>query len=165
MNGVWVAGLAKCDVDSPSCNRVILNVTKEGNRLKVIEVTSDEAGTSVAERQYVFKGQLRRVGQGAGSAKAAGRRTVLRCSDRFERWSISADRSELMVNRPIGLDPKGPKRVLFFRRSEGWRNSPCDFLTEAPHCDGIKTKHPDYCLEFDQRTVKPPMIRLAAKLL
>jgi hypothetical protein len=70
-----------------------------------------------------------------------------------------------MVNRPIGLDPKGPKRVLFFRRSEGWRNSPCDFLTEAPHCDGIKTKHPDYCLEFDQRTVKPPMIRLAAKLL
>jgi hypothetical protein len=119
LNGIWVSGLANCDPDtSTSCNRVILNVTRDGNRLKVIEVASGEVGTSVAERQYVFKRPLRHVGQGVGTAKAAGRRIVLRSSEQLERWSISADGSELIVNRSIGIDPKGPQRVLFFRRSE-----------------------------------------------
>jgi hypothetical protein len=55
-----------------TCNRIILNVTREGNRLKVIEIISGEAGSSIAQRQNVFKGILWRVGQGIGTAKSDG---------------------------------------------------------------------------------------------
>src|SRR5579863_4579088 len=118
VNGVWIAGLAKCDIGSASCNRVILDVTTDGDRLKVIEVTSDGVGESVAQRQYLFKGRFQHVDRGVGIAKVAGRRAVLRSSEHLERWSTSEDGSLLVVNRWSGVDPKGPQQVLFFRRSE-----------------------------------------------
>jgi len=118
LSGVWVSGAATCDIDaSPDCNRVILNVSRNGNSLKVIEITSVEAGKSITEHQYVFKGALR---QGIGTAKTEGRSTVLQYLDQLEQWSISADGSELIVNRWLGVSPKGPQRVLFFRRSNNW---------------------------------------------
>jgi hypothetical protein len=118
LSGVWASGAATCDIDaSPSCNRVILNVTREGNRLKVIEIISGEAGNSIAERQYVFKGALRGVGREVGTAKAAGRITVLRCRDQIERWNISEDGSLLIIDRWLGVSPKGPQQVLIFQRS------------------------------------------------
>jgi hypothetical protein len=118
LNGVWIAGTNTCEHDvSLHCNRIILNVTREGNRLKVIKIISGEAGSSIAERQYVFKGILGSVGQGIGTARTDGRSTILQYSDQFERWSISEDGSELIVGRWIGVSPKAPQPVLIFQRS------------------------------------------------
>jgi hypothetical protein len=96
---------------------VILNVTQDAQRLKVIEVTSDEAGASIAERYYSFRGPVP-PGRDQGTIKTAGRRTVLRSAGQLERWSISEDGSELIVNRWIDIQAKGPQRVLVFRRSD-----------------------------------------------
>jgi hypothetical protein len=119
LNGVWVGGLNTCDVDSsPACNRVILNVTRDGNRLRVIEVARGKVGSSIAERDYFFKGAVRPSGAEMGTATTDGRMTILRSSDHIERWSISADGSVLTVNRWLGVSPKDPQRVLCFRRSK-----------------------------------------------
>ena len=49
--GLWVADLTKCDRGTgPQPTRLILNVTRDGTRLKVIEVTSDEVGSYVVFR-------------------------------------------------------------------------------------------------------------------
>ena len=118
VSGVWVADLAKSKFEtSPHPNRVILSVIRDEDRLKVVEVASGEIGAYIAERQYFFKGSPKGVGRDAGKAKTDGRETILRCSDQLERWSISEDGSELIVNRWIGDTHKAPQRVLTFRRA------------------------------------------------
>jgi hypothetical protein len=118
LRGVWVSG-STCDLDpSPICNRVILNMTSDGNRLRVIAVMSGEGGNSIAGRRYVFRGALRRADQGIGTAKSDDRSTVLKASDQPERWSVSKDG---YVNRWLGVSPKGPQRVSFFRRPQPGR--------------------------------------------
>ena len=72
VSGVWVAVLAGSDFGvSHSPNRVILNVTRDGTRLNVIEVASGEVGAYVAERQYFFRKTLQPVGK-KGSAQEFG---------------------------------------------------------------------------------------------
>jgi hypothetical protein len=118
--GMWVADLSKCDRGpGTQPTRLILNVTRDGNRLKVIEVTSDEVGSSVAERLYIFEGALRRGEKGVGTVATAHRVTVLRWSGRFERWSISESGDELIVNRSAEHSPTAPRRRLILRRSSG----------------------------------------------
>jgi hypothetical protein len=87
--GLWVADLSKCDRGTGTQpTRLILNVTRDGNRLKVIEVTSDEVGSSVAERLYIFEGALRRGEKGMGTVETAHRVIVLRWSGRLERGTF-----------------------------------------------------------------------------
>lgn len=120
MCGMWVTDLTKSDLGAGARpTQLILNVTREGNRLKVIEVASDEVGAFVAERRYVFKGATPRVEKDVGTAETTGRVTVLRCSGRLERWSISENGFELIVNRWIGDLPTASHHRLILRRSSG----------------------------------------------
>jgi hypothetical protein len=118
LTGVWVADPARSDIEmSPFFSRLILNIAQDGKGLRVIEVVSGVRGSSVAERHYLFNGPVRSFGS-VGAVKNTGRTTILRCSDRLERWSISADGSELIVNRSIGdTIPTSSQRSLVFRRS------------------------------------------------
>ena len=82
MNGVWVAVIDRCDFGAaPRPMRLSLDVTRSGDRLKVIEVSNGE-GAVLAERHYL-------VGRGAqpekspfGKARISGRTVVLESSDR-----------------------------------------------------------------------------------
>ena len=114
------ADLTKCDRGTgPQPTRLILNVTRDGNRLKVIEVTRDEVGSYVAERLYKLEGALRRGEKDIGTAETAYRVTVLRWSGRLERWSISESGDELIVNRSTNHSPTAPRQRLILRRSSG----------------------------------------------
>ena len=53
VSGVWVAVIDRCDFGPASHPmRLVLNVTRDENRLKVIEVFNGEDGAVLAERQF-----------------------------------------------------------------------------------------------------------------
>lgn len=120
LTGIWVAELARSDIGTSPCpNRLILNVTQNGDGLKVIEVSTGQSGAYVAERQYRLQGAVRRARLQVGIARIAGRTAVLRFTDQLERWRISDDGSELFVKRRIGISRKATNAILVFRRSNG----------------------------------------------
>ena len=117
---MWVADLTKCTLGAgPPPTRLILNVTRDGSRLTVIEVSTNEVGAYVAERQYVFKGAVRHIERDVGTAETAGHETLLRWSGLLDRWSISEGGYELVVSRRIGDTPAALQQRLILRRSSG----------------------------------------------
>src|SRR5450755_2224693 len=98
-------------------NRLILDVARDRNGVKVIEVVSSEVGAYVAERQYVFKGRMRSAEGKTGTARTEGRKTVLHGQTQVEQWIISVDGSELIVNRWSGGTSTTLQQRLLFRRS------------------------------------------------
>jgi hypothetical protein len=87
LSGIWIADIARCNFGtSPRPNWLTLNVTRNGDRLSVIEVARDNGEIHLAERQYVLKSGVRPIGAEVGSAKIAGRMTVLQFSGQLDRW-------------------------------------------------------------------------------
>src|SRR5258708_19948285 len=76
VSGVWMADLARSDfATAPSPNRVSMSVTRDGNRLNVVQVVSDKRREYVADRQFLFKGAAHSLG--VGTVKTAGRKAIL----------------------------------------------------------------------------------------
>jgi hypothetical protein len=118
VSGVWVAVIYCCDFGSASRPvRLVLKVTRNENRLKVIEVFNGEDGASLAERQYVLGRGLSPIRSTVGRAKITGRTAVLELLERLDQWRISEDGSELIVTRWIGRSSTAHQQVLIFRRS------------------------------------------------
>ena len=119
LSGVWVTDPAKLDFGtSSSPTPVSLDVTQDGNGLKVIEIVAGKQGTYVVERQYLFERRGRVAEGDVGTARTSGRMTILRCSDQLERWIISVDGSELIVQRWRRDTRTASPQILIFRRTE-----------------------------------------------
>jgi len=104
VSGVWVADIARSDFGSASHPmRLVLNVTRDENRLTVIEVFNGEGGAGLAERQYTLRRGLSPIRSAVGRAKITGRTAVLQLPDRLDQWCISEDGSELTVTRWMGV--------------------------------------------------------------
>jgi hypothetical protein len=115
-DGVWVHHPTSGFGLFPLANRVVLSVTGDGDRLRVIEIIDSDHAVYVVARQYFF-GEASVRGVGDGTAKAAGQTTILHYLNQLERWNISKAGSELIVTRWAGDTTKANKRVLIFRRS------------------------------------------------
>lgn len=119
VSGVWVAVIDRCDFGSAlHPNRLLLNVTRDKNRLKVIEVFNGDDGSGLAERQYVLRRGLLPIRSAVGRAKIAGRTAVLQLPELLDQWRISKDGFELIVTRWIGRSSTARQQVLIFRRSD-----------------------------------------------
>ena len=119
LTGVWVADIAQCNFGtSPRPNKLALKVARDGEQLKVIEVSTSADGEVLSERNYVFQNKAGPMGPGLGRAKTTGQTTVLQSANLLERWRISENGSKLLVRRWIGVSPSTRKQVLVFRRSQ-----------------------------------------------
>lgn len=118
VSGVWVAVIDRSDFGSASHPiRLVMNVTRDENRLKVIEVFNGEDGAGLAERQYVLRRGLPPIRSAVGRAKITGRTAVLESPEQLDLWRISDDGSELIVTRRIRRSSTAHQQVLIFRRS------------------------------------------------
>src|SRR5262249_10908870 len=98
-----------------SKGRVFLRVTRGENRLNVIEIVKDHHGSSITDRQYSLDRGANAVECDCGIATNDGQKTVLHHADRTERWRLSRNGSELIVDR---LNRgRGPLRTLTFHRA------------------------------------------------
>jgi hypothetical protein len=118
VSGVWVAVIDRCDFGSASRPmRLVLNVTRDEDRLNVIEVFNGEDVAGLAEQHYVLRRGLSPIKSAVGRAKITGRTAVLQLPQRLDQWRISEDGSELIVTRWIKRSSTAHKQVLIFRRS------------------------------------------------
>jgi hypothetical protein len=118
VSGVWVAVIDRCDFGTASRPmRLVLDVTRNENRLKVIEVFNGEYGAGLAEREYALHRSVLPIRSAVGRAKITGRTAVLESRERLDQWRISDDGSELIVDRRIGKSP-ALQRLIFRRSSE-----------------------------------------------
>jgi hypothetical protein len=119
VSGVWVAVIDRCDFGPASHPmRLVLNVTRDENRLKVIEVFNGEDGAVLAERQYALHRGLSPIRSAVGRARITGRTAILDSPERSDQWRISDDGSELIVTRRIRRSSTAHQQVLIFRRSD-----------------------------------------------
>jgi hypothetical protein len=118
VSGVWMAVIDRCDFGTASRPlRLVLNVTRDENRLKVIEVFDGADGAGLAERQYELRRGFSPIRSALGRAKITGRTAVLQLPERLDKWRISEDGSELIVTRWIRRSSTAQQQVLIFRRS------------------------------------------------
>lgn len=116
--GVWVTHPASNLGVLTAPDRVLLSVTRDGNRLKVIEIVREAIGSRVVERQYLFSLGTGTAESNVGTARTAGRETLLRRSDQIDRWRMSRHGSELIVERWPGTASGGPQKTFTLRRAD-----------------------------------------------
>ena len=107
--GVWVA---TAPPGKPA--EVIRNVTTDGRQWTVIEISRNEDGTAVSRQQCEPKVDKRFRGK---SAAIGSRISVMSCTNRFERWALSEDGSELTVKQLTRAVSAGEELRTVFRRS------------------------------------------------
>jgi len=118
VSGVWVADIARSDFGpAPRPLRLVLNVTRDEKRLRVIEVFNGEDGAGLTEQYYVLRRGLSPIRSASGRAKITGRTAVLNVPERVDQWRISEDGSEMIVTRWIRRSSTNYQQVLIFRRS------------------------------------------------
>lgn len=106
--GIWIQDASKSNVTCLSTPKhLILKVEQERDRLTVIELSRSEQGKSVLQWDYTLD-----VGE------QSLRKIVFRSIMRHEKWTLSEDGGELLIERNIG-GCDGFVRLIF-RRSAGF---------------------------------------------
>ena len=133
LNGVWIADLARCNFRaSPQPSQLLLSVARDHGHLEVTEVHSDEVGKSVVQRRFLLRSRPQASKVEVGTARTAGRTTILRHSGQLEEWQLSIDGNLLIVNRWLATAADPARQTLILRRSTVLP------VMEAPPTDYVK---------------------------